>query len=80
MAIWIVEQSHLIDHPHTIAAATLGGLKCCVTRQANHPRKFSWQLPFGPLHFEVNDDQTVVRAFFRDKNGKRKRFMRLRRV
>ena len=79
MAIWTIEQSHLVDHPETVGPTTTEEVIRWVRGRAARRRKFSHQRPFGPLEIELLENGSLIRAYFRDKAGQRKRFMRLRR-
>ena len=79
MSFWTIEQSHVVDHPETVGHTTTEELISWVRHRAAQPRKYPHQRAFGPLDIELLENGQLIRTFFRDKNGRRKRFMRLRR-
>jgi hypothetical protein len=70
---WIIEQSHMIDVPKSIRASTVNELKSVVRRIADTKS----HRPVGELHFDMKPD--VVHVGFIGEDGRRRRFMRLRR-
>jgi len=80
MSDWIIEQSHVVDHPGRLTELTIPELRRWVRARAAQPRTYSHQLPFGKIEFVQAEDGSLLWAYFRDKHGERKRFMRLRRL
>lgn len=82
---WHVEQAHQVAHPVTINSDTLVELRERLQALADavpaHARR---HYPYGPLEFryecDENDFVTTVHAYFKGRNGLRRRFMRLRRL
>lgn len=73
MSCWVVETSHMIDVPAEILASDIGSLMRTVQAIADEkPTK-----PVGKLSFKHDDD--LVHATFVGLDGRKRRFMRLRR-
>lgn len=78
MTLWTIEQSHLVDHPEIVGPTTTEEVIRWVRWKAAQPRKRPGQRPFGPLEVTITENGRLLRFHFRDKNGNRQRFMRLR--
>lgn len=83
MAIWNIETSHMVDVPVLIEASTPPELRRRVQEIADKKKVRTDRPPIGELSFryelDANGDTAVVHAYFIDRHGKRRRFMRLRR-
>lgn len=77
MIRWIVEQSHMTDVPVSIAAASVDELKEIVSNIALTKQ----HRPVGDLTFrhETHDQVELLYARFVGGDGRKRRFMRLRR-
>lgn len=77
---WIVMSSHLIAVPPTIWAMTIPELRSQVQRCADE----RIDEKVGPIEYryelDERDEFSVVHCYFRGKNGKIRRFMKLRRA
>ena len=82
--LWRVETSHIVVHPETYEVDDHFELYRQLQQTADEKKIRIDRPPIGPLEFKpVENDYSetiVVHAFFRGKDGKKKRFMRLRRV
>lgn len=84
MYAWSIETSHLVAVPRQYTAIDLEDLKRQLQETADSKRLRVDRPPIGPLAFKVEYDEagelSVVHSSFQGRNGKRLRFMRLRRV
>lgn len=77
MIRWVIEQSHMADVPVSIAAASVDELKQIVSNIASMKR----HRPVGVLTFrhERHNNVELLYARFVGDDGRKRRFMRLRR-
>ena len=84
MQRWKVETSHIVTHPDEYEVKDHFDLYRQLQRTADEKKIRIDRPPIGPLEFRPveNDynETVVVHAYFRGTNGKKLRFMRLRRI
>lgn len=81
--IWKVETSHIVYHPPQYEVQDHFDLYRQLQVTADERKARVTTRPIGPLEFraiEQHDEAVVIHAFFRGKDGKKLRFMRLRRI
>lgn len=81
---WKVETSHIVCHPDEYEVVDHFDLYRQLQKTADEKKPRVDRPPIGPLEFKfhLDDDGVadVAHAFFRGKDGNKRRFMRLRRV
>lgn len=82
--LWIVETSHIVTHPPSYEAEDHFDLYRQLQHTADTKKVRIDRPPIGQLEFKSVENEycevVVVHAFFRGHDGKKRRFMRLRRV
>ena len=80
---WKVETSHIVVHPEYYLVEDHFELYRCLQQTADEKKIRIDRPPIGPLEFKPVENEycetVVVHAFFRGQDGKKRRFMRLRR-
>lgn len=81
---WVVEEEYIVGLPPSFEALTLEVLRQELQQSTLRYRTRPDRPPIGPLSFRYETDNrdrvTVVHAYFTGKDGRRKRYARLRRV
>lgn len=81
--LWKVETSHIVVHPEHYEADDHFELYRQLQETADRKKVRIDRPPIGPLEFRPVENEysevVVVHAFFRGKDGRKIRFMRLRR-
>lgn len=80
---WVVTHSWLLDHPESINTDDLGELRNRIQAMADKAKVTTGGKGFGRISYRYECDKrdyvTVVHAYFIDRKGLNKRFMKLRR-
>lgn len=75
---YYIETSHMVAIPPSYTAGSLEELQSQVQATADGKRVGKGHPAIGELSFTWDEEAKKLHAFFTDRHGKRRRFMRLR--